>query len=479
MNRTKLIFIALGMLLSVVTFAGGGLPSTQDRDSLAVYSEKDIKIRFKEMGGIIKPQYSDVTRKRIKSYVYTRRDLAEKILGKSAVYFPIIEQYLKQYGLPIELRVLPIIEADFDPMAISGAGASGLWQFMQGTAEGMGLKIDDDRDERFDIHRSTEAAVQYLAYLYDKYQDWGLTLAAYNCGPKYVNRAIRRAKSRDYWTVSRYLPRETQRYIPKYLAVSYLVNYYAIHGLSPDLPDLDMQMTVDIRLPFKVCLEEISCLVNVSMTLLETLNPSYIVQCEAADRADGASITLPKRVASFVQGYYAMPIEGRKYFKDTPPVFRDDPSTYYQIYSYLPDSTETISSLASFFNVEESLLRLWNPLPPNDLFDGETEVLIYLPVVAPFHLPKYSANLLPGPSDETIRLDQDFSIDIHQQAHLNLQLPDYNYHVIGFGESMHEVKRSHRLSDVDQITEHNPNIDWVPGNLIRIPKNHVELVDAR
>ena len=167
----------------------------------------------------IEMPYNSVVRQFIDLYTGRRRELVEYMLGLGVYYFPIFEQELEKNGLPLELKYLPIIESALNPKATSRAGAAGLWQFMLPTAKLMGLEVNSLVDERRDPYKSSAAAARYLKELYDIYQDWNLVIAAYNCGPGTVNKAIRRAGGkRDYWEIYYYLPRETRSYVPLFIA---------------------------------------------------------------------------------------------------------------------------------------------------------------------------------------------------------------------------------------------------------------------
>lgn len=483
MARSAWFLLCIGLLLGGRIAAENGSPARDPGKELSVYSEADVKARFKAMPSIISKRYNEETRRRIRSYVYGRRAFAEDLLGRGAVYFPIIEQYLKQYDLPLELRVLPIIETNFDPLAVSRAGASGLWQFMQGTAEYMGLNTSEELDERFDIHRSTEAAVQYLARLYDKYQDWALALAAYNCGPRYVNRAIKRGKSRDFWTIARYLPRETQKYVPKFLAASYLVHYYHEHQLVPAFPELDLQLTQDLRLPRPICLEDLARIASTPLEVLQKLNPAYGDGCVPEDPR-GPLVTLPKRAADFVLGYLSMPEEGRKYFpqfEEGLPVHATAVLDEYLVVYYPPQAEESLADAAALFQVEESLLRLWNGLEPDPVFDGERELLIYIPVRRPFHLPKgHLPRLVRGAGEKICPLSGEVALlDIVTLMSDAVRPENYWLHTLGMGESPFEVSRRFNLQDTEVLREHNPQALWTPGEIIRIPRPTELMAEAR
>ncbi|MCF8239262.1 MAG: lytic transglycosylase domain-containing protein [Saprospiraceae bacterium] len=465
----------------VLGFAGNGDPATVksiDKEDFT-YSESEVRSRFKQMPSIVTKRYSGLTKSRIKTYVDSRRDITEELLGKSSMFFPIIEQYLKAYNLPLDLRVLPIIETKMDPTAISHAGASGLWQFMEGTAAEYGLTIDHLIDERFDIHRSTEAAVQYLAKLYNKYEDWGLALAAYNCGPGYVNRAIRRAKSRDYWSIARYLPRETQKYVPKFLAATYLVNYYHEHGLIPVFPDLDLQITQELRVFKAVCFDEIARIAQVPLPIVRQLNPAYTEDCLKAKKV-GTVITLPKRSVRFVAGYLQMPEEGHKYFEElTLPELEEESLTQagYRLVLYVPAVDSTLTYVADLFGVEESLLRLWNALEPEPKFDGIRELQIFVPEIKPFHLPKPAKiELIPQIGTEiATALSKKYQHAIVDLMYGIGSESKYDLYTLNLADTPEDVCRAYPTIDPQDLKDHNPKALWVPGEIIRVPHTRQNL----
>jgi membrane-bound lytic murein transglycosylase D len=456
-----------------------GLPLPPHCHEWRPAGRRKTNARFRSMPSIIEKRYTDETRRRIKTYVHNRRETTEALLGKGAVYFPIIEQYLKEHGLPLELRVLPIIETNFDPLAVSHAGATGLWQLMEGTAELYGLTMSKGMDQRLDIHRSTEAAVLLLARLYEKYGDWGLALAAYNCGPRPVNRALKRSKKKDYWSIARQLPRETQRYVPRFLAASYLVNYYHEHDLMPAFPELDLQLTRDVRLPVGLCFEELAVLANTPVEVLRKLNPAYKGDC-LPHGPQGVVVTLPKRCAEFVPGFLAMPVEGRALFPELcggESGIRHAASEY-DLQRYVPSAGESLSDVADRFRVEESLLGLWNGLEPQPQFDGQRELIIYTPRVRRFHLPKVEVNYLSpdrgrkpasmyGETSAVLHLDQLMAGALAPQ--------DYLLHTLGFGETFGEVSRLYRLDSEEVIREHNPKVLGTAGEILRIPRSSVEM----
>ena len=156
------------------------------------------------------------------------------MLGAENFFMPIFEEALESYGLPLELKYLPIVESALNPRAVSRAGATGLWQFMLATGKNYGLEVNSLVDERCDPVLSTYAAAHYLSDLYRIFGDWNLVIAAYNCGPDNIKKAIHRADGeRDYWQIYPYLPRETRGYVPSFIAVNYMMNYYCDHNICP------------------------------------------------------------------------------------------------------------------------------------------------------------------------------------------------------------------------------------------------------
>lgn len=209
-------------------------------------------------------------------YAYRRRELTERVLGLSKLYFPIFEETLDRFNLPLELKYLAVIESALNPVARSRVGATGLWQFMYPTGKMYGLQVNSFVDDRSDVYRSTVAAAEYLRDLYNIYDDWALALSAYNAGPGTVNRAIRRAGGvKDFWKIRPFLPRETQNYFPAFIAVAYVMEHASYHNLFPQPPiftDLDID-TIKVR--EQLSLRTVSEMLNIPLDHLRYLNPAF------------------------------------------------------------------------------------------------------------------------------------------------------------------------------------------------------------
>ncbi len=241
------------------------------KTSDTVYAE-----RLQSMPTIVKMPYNRMVRSCIDSYTTKNRSLVAYMLGMSEFYMPIIEEEIDKAGIPHELKYLPIIESALNPKAVSRANAKGLWQFMFSTAKIYGLKSNNYIDERFDPIKSTKAAVRYLADLYRLFGKWELAIAAYNCGPGNVKKAIVRSDGKtDFWEIYYYLPRETRGYLPMFIAANYIMTYHKEHGIFPMEPSTPIStdtIVVSKNLHFK----QIAEVCGAEIDEIRALNPQYI-----------------------------------------------------------------------------------------------------------------------------------------------------------------------------------------------------------
>lgn len=249
---------------------------TEEGDSLQLDLPDSVYMR--RLHNITSPlelSFNGVVKSYIKVYTQKRKDKMEEILGLTDYYFPLFEEILDSYNLPLELKVLPVIESALNPNAVSRVGATGLWQFMYGTGKLYKLEINSFVDERKDPVAATKAACRFLSDLYNIYHDWTLVIAAYNCGPGNVNKAIRRSGGKhNYWDIYYLLPRETRGYVPAFIAATYALTYYKEHNLVPK--DIEMPFAVDtIHVHRMLHLQQISDVLNVPLDALQELNPQY------------------------------------------------------------------------------------------------------------------------------------------------------------------------------------------------------------
>ena len=331
--------------------------------------------RLSRMPVIMEMPYNDIVRKFIDTYTGRLRSQVSFMLSACNFYMPIFEEALDAYNLPLELKYLPIIESALNPSAVSRAGASGLWQFMLSTGKLYGLESNSLVDERRDPIKATWAAARYLKDMYDIYKDWNLVIAAYNCGPGNINKAIRRANGKtDYWEIYNYLPRETRGYVPAFIAANYVMTYYCKHNICPmetNIPQATDTVLVSRNLHF----QQIADICHVPLEEIKSLNPQYkrdIVPGDSKPRA----LRLPtEAISTFLDNqdtiYAHRSDELFKNRRIVASVNRQSKAsdngdlTYYRI-----RQGDTLGGIARKFGVSVRQLRRWNNLHNNRIRAG-------------------------------------------------------------------------------------------------------------
>ena len=239
------------------------------------YTKEELMERLKRLPTMMDMPYNDVVHKFIDRYAGRLRHSVSYMLGASNFYMPIFEEALEAYGLPLELKYLPIIESALNPKAVSRVGATGLWQFMLVTGKQYGLEVNTLVDERRDPVKASYAAAHYLSDLYKIFGDWSLVIASYNCGPGNINKAIHRAGGqKDYWQIYPYLPRETRGYVPAFIAANYIMTYYSAHNICAMTTRLP-EKTDTVVVNRNIHLTQIADVLGIDINVLRTLNPEY------------------------------------------------------------------------------------------------------------------------------------------------------------------------------------------------------------
>lgn len=242
------------------------------------FTTEEYQERLRRLPVVMEMPYNSVVQKFIDQYSGRLRRTVSYALGAGNFYIPIFEEALDYYGLPLELKYLPVIESALEPKAKSPVGAVGLWQFMLATGKRYDLKVNSLIDERQDPYKSSWAAARYLRDLYKIYRDWNLVIAAYNCGPTNVNKAIHRANGvRDYWTIYPYLPSETRGYVPAFIAANYIMNYYCEHNICPMKTKLPIT-TDTVTIMRDLHMQQVAELCNIDVEAIQALNPQYRTQ---------------------------------------------------------------------------------------------------------------------------------------------------------------------------------------------------------
>ena len=245
------------------------------KDENPTFTPEEYIERLRRMPTIMEMGYNDIVQRFIDRYMGRLRHSVSYMLGAANFYVPIFEEALEAYQVPLELKYLPVIESALNPKAVSRVGATGLWQFMLGTGKQYGLEVNSLVDERRDPVRASYAAARYLRDLYRIFGDWNLVIAAYNCGPGNINKAIHRSGGfKDYWQLYPYLPAETRGYVPAFIAANYAMTYYCEHNICPMSTRLPLQ-TDTIVVDRDVHLEQISAVLDLDIEMLRSLNPQY------------------------------------------------------------------------------------------------------------------------------------------------------------------------------------------------------------
>jgi membrane-bound lytic murein transglycosylase D len=243
------------------------------------YSDSIFSARFKSIQKTIPLNYDKEIRGFINLYLVKKRPLVTRLIGRSYDYYPMFEEKLKAKGMPDELKHLAIIESALNPLAKSPAGALGLWQFIPSTARLYNLRVDGEVDERIDPERSTDAALSYLKDLHRIYGDWLLAIAAYNCGPGNVNKALKKAaaagKGRDFKSIRAYLPRETVGYVPAFVAACYFMNYYSHHNLKAIDPRLHIADWIEVEITENFTFPDLARHLRITTEEISCFNPSF------------------------------------------------------------------------------------------------------------------------------------------------------------------------------------------------------------
>lgn len=261
------------------------------KDENPTYTPEEYIERLRRMPTVMEMAYNDIVQRFIDRYMGRLRHSVSLMLGAANFYIPIFEEALEAYQVPLELKYLPVIESALNPKAVSRVGATGLWQFMLTTGKQYGLEVNSLVDERRDPVKASYAAARYLRDLYRVFGDWNLVIAAYNCGPENINKAIRRSGGeKDYWKIYPYLPKETRGYVPAFIAANYVMNYYCEHNICPMKSQLPVK-TDTVMVDRNVNFSQIASVCGLDISMIRALNPAY-----RRDIVPGATTPSPIRL---------------------------------------------------------------------------------------------------------------------------------------------------------------------------------------
>ncbi|HNQ59856.1 MAG TPA: LysM peptidoglycan-binding domain-containing protein [Bacteroidales bacterium] len=428
-------FTADASLTNVYQFPGDFIP---------VYSDSVYQQRIENMkqNSPIDYTFNCYVKDYIELYAVKKRQLTQRLLGLSYIYFPLFEGMLDKYELPLELKYLAVIESALNPIAGSRAGAKGLWQFMYGTGKVYGLKATSLVDDRFDPYLSTDAACRHLKDLYDLYEDWFLVLAAYNSGVGNVNKAIRRAGgTKNYWAIWPYLPAETRGYVPAFIAASYIMQYAPEHNLYPLHPGILYNGidTVVVREP--VSFDQISEVLGVPIEDIKFLNPSYKLGIIPVAKDQKYYLQLPREfIGDFINNEYTIynytttkGIEKEKLLKQIKNIHEQ------QI--HIVRSGESLSSIARKYHCSVSDIKKWNNLKSNTVKAGK-RLIIYS-----------GTSSIASTSSSNNNQTTDTKPEISNSSTNKEQHP--NYHIVKRGETLSQISIKYNCTINELISWNN------------------------
>ena len=378
----------LDSLANLRVFEDAEFPNSNQYQNWATYTDTDVpsfpdSVYFERIAQMNEQSpfeyvYNREVKQFIDLYAVKKRKLTARILGLSQIYFPLFEEQLDKYNMPLELKYLAVIESALNPVATSRVGARGLWQFMYGTGKVYGLKVSSYVDDRYDPYKATIAACEHLNDLYDIYGNWSLALAAYNSGAGNVNKAIRRAGGvKNFWLLQRYLPRETRSYVPAFIAASYVLTHANEHKIYPVDPGILYYEVDTVTVCRPLSFEQISEMLNIPLEEIQFLNPSFKQDFIPATVETPYKVRLRKKfVGSFINNEQALYAYKTKSWSAQDSLMKLIYNNYRETELYTVKSGETMASIAKKYKMSVSELKNLNGLRSNTL-KPKKKILVY------------------------------------------------------------------------------------------------------
>ena len=442
-------------------------------------TDKEYLQRLADMNSFITLPFNETVRNYIILYSEKMPTKMSSMLALSQYYFPIFEEIFDRYGLPKELKYMAVIESAFNPVAVSRAGAKGMWQFMYNTAKMYGLTINSFVDERLDPVKSADAAARYMRDAYRIFGDWNLAISSYNCGSGNVNKAMRRSGSREFWPVYNYLPRETRGYVPAFVGAMYAFTYYTEHGLVPETDSMPVQVdTFHIRRMLHF--QQVSALTGVSVEMLKKLNPQYVHDIVPGTAKEEYVLRLPYQYTSkFIENedsVYAY--NAKEYF--SPATLQNiavSGSASSQRIAYKVKSGDYLGRIASRYHVTVKQIMEWNHLRNTNLRVGQV-LYIYGKFNGPVAQSSGASSKSSAASSSKGTASSDGATRASSKGSAATPPPadsaaegTYTVYVVKSGDSLYRISQDYPGVSADDIMKFNGiGTDIRPGMKLKIPK---------
>ena len=442
-------------------------------------TDKEYLQRLADMNSFITLPFNETVRNYIILYSEKMPTKMKSMLALSQYYFPIFEEIFDRYGLPKELKYMAVIESAFNPVAVSRAGAKGMWQFMYNTAKMYGLTINSFVDERLDPVKSADAAARYMRDAYRIFGDWNLAISSYNCGSGNVNKAMRRSGSREFWPVYNYLPRETRGYVPAFVGAMYAFTYYREHGLVPETDSMPVQVdTFHIRRMLHF--QQVSALTGVSVEMLKKLNPQYVHDIVPGTAKEEYVLRLPYQYTTkFIENedsVYAY--NAKEYF--SPATLQNiavSGSASSQRIAYKVKSGDYLGRIASRYHVTVKQIMEWNHLRNTNLRVGQV-LYIYGKFNGPVAQSSGASSKSSAASSSKGSASSDGATLASSKGSAATPPPadsaaegTYTVYVVKSGDSLYRISQDYPGVSADDIMKFNGiGTDIRPGMKLKIPK---------